>query len=119
VRRDVPGAGPLLGVSIGYALGAILGGAFAPTIAEILVRTTGSAVSVGVHVMVLCVVPLVAVSLVPEPRGTDPGGGDGPVPGRQLSGDPEPCDDRGPVHGQVHGAAAGQTGVAVTTMLST
>src|SRR3712207_5634471 len=28
------------GVSIGYALGAILGGAFAPTIAEILVQTT-------------------------------------------------------------------------------
>jgi MFS family permease len=61
------------GVSIGYALGAILGGAFAPTIAEVLVRTTGTALSVGGYIMVLCVVSLVAVSLVPEPRGTDLG----------------------------------------------
>jgi MFS family permease len=36
------------GVSIGYALGAILGGAFAPTIAEILMQSTGWSVSVGI-----------------------------------------------------------------------
>lgn len=59
------------GVSIGYALGAILGGAFAPTIAEILVQTTGSALSVGVYIMVLSVVSFVAVTLVPETRGAD------------------------------------------------
>lgn len=59
------------GVSIGYALGAILGGAFAPTIAEILVQTTGAAVSVGVYIMVLAAISFVAASLVPEPKGTD------------------------------------------------
>lgn len=57
------------GVSIGYALGAILGGAFAPTIAQILVQTTGSSVSVGVYIMLLCVISFVAVSLVKETRG--------------------------------------------------
>jgi MFS family permease len=59
------------GVSIGYALGAILGGAFAPTIAEILVQNTGWAPSVGLYIMVLCVISIIAVSTVPEPKGTD------------------------------------------------
>ncbi len=59
------------GVSIGYALGAILGGAFAPTIAEILVQSTGSSLSVGLYIMALCVVSGVAVTLVPETRGAD------------------------------------------------
>lgn len=59
------------GVSIGYALGAILGGAFAPTIAQALVKSTGSVVSVGVYIMVLAVTSTVAVSLVREPRGVD------------------------------------------------
>ena len=59
------------GASIGYALGAILGGAFAPAIAEILVQTTGSAVSVGFYIMALCAVSVAAVSLVPETRGAD------------------------------------------------
>ncbi|MFT7837851.1 MFS transporter [Saccharothrix sp. BKS2] len=59
------------GVSIGYALGAILGGAFAPTIAQALVRSTGTVLSVGVYVMALSVVSLVAVSLVRETRGVD------------------------------------------------
>jgi MFS family permease len=59
------------GVSIGYALGAILGGAFAPTIAEILVQNTGSATSVGVYIMVLCAISFAAVSVVKEPKGTD------------------------------------------------
>jgi hypothetical protein len=47
----------------------VLGGAFAPTIAQILVRTTGTSVSVGVCIMVLCVISFVAVSLVKETRG--------------------------------------------------
>ncbi len=68
------------GVSIGYALGAILGGAFAPTIAEILVQTTGSAISVGVYIMALCVVSAVAVTLVPETRGADLRVADAAVP---------------------------------------
>ncbi|MFB4314955.1 MFS transporter [Actinomadura sp. 21ATH] len=61
------------GVAIGYALGAILGGAFAPTIAKALVETTGSAYSVGGYIMVLCVISLAAVSAVKEPRGDDLG----------------------------------------------
>ncbi|MDR7303573.1 MFS transporter [Haloactinomyces albus] len=59
------------GVSIGYALGAILGGAFAPTIAEALVQATGSALSVGMYVMGLCVISITAVTMVKEPRETD------------------------------------------------
>jgi MFS family permease len=59
------------GVSIGYALGAILGGAFAPTIAEILVRTTGTVISVGGYIMVACVISFGAVCMVKETRGTE------------------------------------------------
>ncbi|WP_285497790.1 MFS transporter [Actinomadura sp. NBRC 104425] len=61
------------GVAIGYALGAILGGAFAPTIAKALVESTGSAYSVGAYIMVLCLVSLAAVTAVKEPKGTDLG----------------------------------------------
>jgi MFS family permease len=59
------------GVSIGYALGSILGGAFAPTIAQVLLQTTGWSGSVGVYIMVLCVVSFVAVTMVRETRGND------------------------------------------------
>jgi hypothetical protein len=61
------------GVAIGYALGAILGGAFAPTIAQALVQSTGSALSVGAYIMVLCVISLAAVTAVKEPKGADLG----------------------------------------------
>ncbi|WP_460395304.1 MFS transporter [Actinophytocola sediminis] len=59
------------GVSIGYALGAILGGAFAPTIAQALVRSTGTVIAVGGYIMALTVISTIAVSLVREPRGVD------------------------------------------------
>ncbi|GAB3695479.1 MFS transporter [Saccharopolyspora tripterygii] len=59
------------GVSIGYAFGAILGGAFAPTIAEALTQATGSAYAVGGYIMVLSVISFLAVTLVREPRGAD------------------------------------------------
>jgi MFS family permease len=61
------------GVSIGYALGAILGGAFAPAISELLVQETGTGVSVGVYMMVLAVISFVAVSAIKETRGADLG----------------------------------------------
>ncbi|ASR39286.1 MFS transporter [Prauserella marina] len=61
------------GVSIGYALGAILGGAFAPTIAEILMQATDWSVSIALYIMVLCVISFAAVSCVKEPKGTDLG----------------------------------------------
>lgn len=59
------------GVSIGYALGAILGGAFAPTIAQMLLNETGWSPAIGIYIMVLCVVSFTAVSLVKETKGTD------------------------------------------------
>ncbi|TLW94467.1 MHS family MFS transporter [Saccharomonospora piscinae] len=61
------------GVSIGYALGAILGGAFAPTIAELLMQNTGWSGSVGLYIMVLCVVSFAGATAVKEPRGADLG----------------------------------------------
>ena len=57
------------GVSIGYALGAILGGAFAPTIAETLLARTGNSLSIAAYMIVVCIISLVAVSLVKEPKG--------------------------------------------------
>ncbi|MDU0346747.1 MFS transporter [Microbacterium sp. KSW2-29] len=59
------------GVSIGYALGAILGGAFAPMIAEALLRTTGASWTIGAYIAVAALVSLVAVSLIKEPKGVD------------------------------------------------
>lgn len=61
------------GVSIGYALGAILGGAFAPLISEALLEGTGWSGSVALYIMALAVVSFVGVSLVPEPRGAELG----------------------------------------------
>ncbi len=68
------------GVAIGYALGAILGGAFAPTIAEALEQSTGTPLSIGVYIMVLCLISLAAVSVVKEPGGTDLGLADESAP---------------------------------------
>lgn len=54
------------GVSIGYALGAILGGAFAAMIAEMLLTSFGASWPIGVYIIGLSVVSFVAVSLVPK-----------------------------------------------------
>lgn len=54
------------GISIGYAIGAILGGAFAPMIAEMILRETGKSWMIGVYIAVLALVSLVAVSMVPK-----------------------------------------------------
>ena len=59
------------GVSIGYALGAILGGAFAPMIAEALMSSTGKSWTIGVYIALAAVISLVGVSLVKEPKGID------------------------------------------------
>ncbi|WP_159943312.1 MULTISPECIES: MFS transporter [unclassified Nocardiopsis] len=59
------------GVSIGYALGAILGGAFAPMIAELLLTETGASWSIGAYIVVLAAVSFAGVSLVKEPKGVD------------------------------------------------
>ncbi len=57
------------GVSIGYALGAILGGAFAPLIAQLLLDETGWSPSIGIYIMVLAAISFAAVSVVKETKG--------------------------------------------------
>ena len=57
------------GVSIGYALGAILGGAFAPMIAEALLAEYKNSISIAIYIMAITVVSFVAVSVIKETRG--------------------------------------------------
>ncbi|WP_279366251.1 MFS transporter [Microbacterium testaceum] len=59
------------GVSIGYALGAIMGGAFAPMIAEALLRSTGASWTIGLYIAVAALISLGAVSLIKETKGVD------------------------------------------------
>ena len=54
------------GVSIGYALGSIVGGAFAPMIAQLLLNRTGSGWTIGVYIAVLGLISFIAVSMVPK-----------------------------------------------------
>ena len=64
------------GIGIGYALGSILGGAFAPLIAEALLKDTGWSVSIGIYIMALCVISFIGVSLVKETKGVPLGAED-------------------------------------------
>ncbi|MBU8579794.1 MFS transporter [Brevibacterium luteolum] len=57
------------GVSIGYAFGAIIGGAFAPMIAEYLLAEFATSLAIAIYIMALTVVSFVAVTMVPETRG--------------------------------------------------
>ena len=57
------------GISIGYAFGAILGGAFAATIAEYLLQATKWTGSIGIYIMVLCVISSIGVLLAKETKG--------------------------------------------------
>jgi MFS family permease len=57
------------GISIGYAFGAILGGAFAATIAESLLQATKWTGWIGIYIMVLCVISAVGVVLAKETKG--------------------------------------------------
>lgn len=61
------------GVSIGYAIGTILGGAFAPMVAEILMTVTKWSPAVGIYIIVLCAVSLLAVFTVRDQSGRDLG----------------------------------------------
>lgn len=54
------------GVSIGYAIGAILGGAFAPMIAQLVFDATGKSWSIGVYILGVTIVSMIAVALVKE-----------------------------------------------------
>ncbi|MFS0733753.1 MFS transporter [Microbacterium sp. 1P10UB] len=57
------------GVSISYAIGAILGGAFAPTIATALVRATGTTMSVTWYLAGMTVIGLIATLLLRDRSG--------------------------------------------------
>jgi MFS family permease len=59
------------GVSVSYALGAILGGAFAPAIAQWIIGAYGESWRVGLYISVLAVISLVAVSTIRDPKGVD------------------------------------------------
>ena len=59
------------GVSIGYALGSILGGAFAATIAQWIISTYGQSWLIGLYLVILSVISFVAVSMVKDPMGVD------------------------------------------------
>jgi MFS family permease len=57
------------GISIGYALGSILGGAFAATVAQVLLTSTGWSGSVAIYIMVLTIISVAAVLWVGETQG--------------------------------------------------
>lgn len=57
------------GVSISYAIGAILGGAFAPTIAQALLQATGSTASISVYLLIATIVSVAAVLMLRDRRG--------------------------------------------------
>ncbi|QIM15674.1 MHS family MFS transporter [Leucobacter insecticola] len=57
------------GVSIGYAIGAIFGGAFAPMIADLVFKSTGQSWTIGVYILGVTIISLIAVSLVKETKG--------------------------------------------------
>ena len=59
------------GVSVGYALGAILGGAFAATIAQWIVSTYDQSWLIGVYIVILSAISFIAVSMVKDPMGVD------------------------------------------------
>jgi len=59
------------GVSIGYALGAVLGGAFAPMIADALLNQFHSSWVIGVYIAVAAAISFAGVSAVKEPRDVD------------------------------------------------
>ncbi|MEO9247307.1 MFS transporter [Citricoccus nitrophenolicus] len=54
------------GVSIGYAFGSIIGGAFAPMIAQLLLNQTGASWTIGLYIAALAIVSFIAVSMVPK-----------------------------------------------------
>jgi MFS family permease len=59
------------GVSIAYALGAILGGAFAPTIAQALINSTGSSASVSTYLFGMTIISIIAVLILRDRPGID------------------------------------------------
>ncbi|WP_342319394.1 MFS transporter [Corynebacterium mayonis] len=61
-----PASVRLSGVNIGYALGSIIGGAFAPMISQLILESTGNAIYIGVYIAVVCFISLLGVLAVPK-----------------------------------------------------
>ncbi|MBT1182337.1 MHS family MFS transporter [Bifidobacterium sp. CP2] len=59
------------GAGLSYNLAAILGGAFAPSIATALVQKTGSVVSVGWYMAIMAALALIALFLIKESKDTN------------------------------------------------
>ncbi len=59
------------GVSIAYAFGAILGGAFSPTIAQYLLQRTGSLTSAAVYLAIMALLALGALAVLRDRPGID------------------------------------------------
>jgi MFS family permease len=59
------------GVSISYALGSIIGGAFAPTIAQALVQATGTTAAVSAYLLVMILIAVVAALILRDRPGID------------------------------------------------
>lgn len=59
------------GASLGYQLGAILGGALAPIIATALLEEFQSTVPISIYMAIACALTLGSVMLLTETRGTD------------------------------------------------
>lgn len=57
------------GIAIGNALGAVLGGAFSATVAQLLLTWTERPDSVGIYMMVMAVISFAAVTTVKESKG--------------------------------------------------
>ena len=56
----------LSGVSIGYAIGSIIGGAFAPMIAEILYTTFNTSMAIAIYSVAISLISLIGVLMVPK-----------------------------------------------------
>ena len=54
------------GVSIGYALGTVLGGAFAPMISQMILNRTGEPNMIGVYMIIVSAISFIAVSIVKD-----------------------------------------------------
>ena len=54
------------GASFAYAVGAVLGGGFAPLVAQALIGATGTSLSVSVYMVIVCLVTLAAVLAMRE-----------------------------------------------------
>ncbi|MBM7796103.1 MFS transporter [Pseudoglutamicibacter cumminsii] len=59
------------GVSVSYAIGAIIGGAFSPMIAKAIFDSTGSTTMISWYLLAFVVIGFVAVSLIRDRRGID------------------------------------------------